>query len=231
MAATSAVPAAPPLKLYMYDICPWAVIARAIFGLKKVDHQLIFLGYHDVATPVGLVGVKRSPILQLPSGEAFPESADIVKYVDAHYGDGVLLKEASGREDLAAWSKRAVPDFTKLVWPRAGQSPLPEFAQKQARDTFRESKEQVAGSAFSELLANTPQLLKKAEQHLVDLDAMLFSDRVFDEAGMSHDDLFVFGMVRGLTLVKGLTWPTKLRAYVEYFSEAADIPLLNAMAI
>jgi glutaredoxin 2 len=49
-----------------------------IFGLKGVEHELVFVANHDEHTPIGLVGSKQTPILQLADGKAFPESLDIL---------------------------------------------------------------------------------------------------------------------------------------------------------
>jgi glutaredoxin 2 len=60
--------ATPLPKLYIYDHCPYCTRARMIFGLKNVEHELVFVANHDEHTPIGLVGVKMVPILQLADG-------------------------------------------------------------------------------------------------------------------------------------------------------------------
>jgi glutaredoxin 2 len=51
------------------------------------------------------------------------------------------------------------------------------------------------------------------------------------EGGLSLDDIDFWSRVRSLTLVKGLVWPPKLRAYMENLAERGDLPLYFPMAL
>jgi glutaredoxin 2 len=223
-AAHTAVSAVRLPRLYVYDSCPIGVRARAVLGLKKADHVLKFVDMHG-----SLVGDKKPPILKTPSGETLRESGAIIEWVDEHYGDRTILQPASGRQDIADWTMASISTFLRLIYPRVSRSPIPDFATKRSRDYFRQSKEPHFGK-FSELLAKTTQLLAEANASLAQLEAMLFSDRFVNANGLSYDDIEVFSTLRGLTIVKGLAWPTKVRAFVDYYSKAGDIPLFDAMA-
>ncbi|TYZ66838.1 hypothetical protein PybrP1_005178 [[Pythium] brassicae (nom. inval.)] len=216
-------------KLFIYDHCPFCVRARMIFGLKQVPHELVFLANHDEATPIGLVGAKQAPILLPPGGAAaFPESMEIVRFVDAHYGGAVLLHESAGREDIKQWIKDSAECFRLLYHPRFHAAPFAEFAQRASREYYRAKKEKSIGS-FLDALARTPELVAEANAHLERLAQLFHSNRSVN-AALSYDDIDVFGRLRGLTLVKDLKWPPKLREYVDFMAEAADVPLLDAMA-
>lgn len=217
-------------KLYIYDHCPFCVRARMIFGLKKVKHELVFLANHDEATPIGLVGAKQVPILQPPGEKAFPESLDIVRYVDEHYGGPVLLKEASGREDLKKWIKESADVLRFVYHPRFHAGVFAEFAQFESREYYRIKKEKTLGTTFEDALARSPEYVAKTEKFLEELAQLFHSNRSVNADGLSYDDIDLFGRLRGLTLVKGLKWPKKLREYVDHYSAAADIPLLDSMA-
>ncbi|KAJ0393234.1 hypothetical protein P43SY_004488 [Pythium insidiosum] len=215
-------------KLYIYDHCPFCVRARMIFGLKNVPHQLVFLANHDEATPIGLVGAKQVPILELPSGKAFPESMDIVKYVDTNYGGSVLLQESANREDLKQWIKDSSDVLRYLYHPRFHAAVFAEFALHESREYYRIKKEKTIGP-FEDALAKTPEYVAQANELLEQLAALMHSNRSVNEA-LSYDDIDIFGRLRGLTLVKDLKWPPKLREYVDYYAKVADIPLLDSMA-
>jgi glutaredoxin 2 len=215
-------------KLYIYDHCPFCVRARMILGFKKVPHELVFLANHDEATPIGLVGSKQAPILQPPSGKAFPESMDIVRYVDTNYGGSVLLKESADRDDIKQWIKDTAECFRLLYHPRFHAAVFPEFAQLESREYYRIKKEKTIGP-FKDALAKSPELVDEANKFLEQLADLFHSNRSVNES-LSYDDIDLFGRLRGLTLVKGLKWPKKLREYIDYMSEAADIPLLDSMA-
>lgn len=228
MSAAPAVPTTALPKLYIYDHCPFCVRARMIFGFKKIPHELVFLANHDEATPIGLVGSKQAPILQPVGGKAFPESMDIVRYVDTNYGGSVLLQESANREDIKQWIKDTAECFRLLYHPRFHAAVFAEFAQKESREYYRIKKEKTIGS-FSDAFAKTPELVEQANKFLEQLADMFHSNRSVN-AVLSYDDIDLFGRLRGLTLVKDLKWPAKLREYIDYMSEAADIPLLDSMA-
>jgi glutaredoxin 2 len=227
-AAHSVSTSTPLPKLYIYDHSPFCVRARMIFGLKKVAHELVFLANHDEATPIGLVGSKQAPILQPVDGKPFPESMDIVRFVDEHYGDRVLLKESANRAEIKKWNKDSADVFRLLYHPRFHAAPFAEFAQLESREYYRTKKEKTIGP-FKDALARTPELVVQANALLAELAVLFHSNRSVN-AELSYDDIDLFGRLRGLTLVKDLKWPPKLRQYVDYMSEASDIPLLDAMA-
>ncbi|TMW59643.1 hypothetical protein Poli38472_004712 [Pythium oligandrum] len=185
------------LKLYIYDHCPFCVRARMIFGLKKIPHELIFLANHDEATPIALVGAKQAPILQLASGKAFPESMDIVRYVDTNHGGSVLLKEASGREDLKQWIAESAGAFRLVYHPRFHRAHFAEFATLEAREYYRIKKEKYLGMTFDEALAKTPEIVAKANEHLAKLAEIVHSNRSVNASGVSYDDIDIFGRLRG----------------------------------
>ena len=91
------------MKLYVYDHCPFCVRARMIFGLKKVPVDLVTILNDDVETPTKLIGQKIVPILVKENGEAMPESLDIVRYINAHYGEKVLSETV--RPQIEDWLK------------------------------------------------------------------------------------------------------------------------------
>jgi glutaredoxin 2 len=49
--------------------------------------------------------------------------------------------------------------------------------------------------------------------------------------GLSYDDIDLFGKLRGLTVIKGLVLPPKLKAYVHSMSDKTEIPLYYQMAL
>ncbi|OWY98325.1 GrxB family glutaredoxin, partial [Phytophthora megakarya] len=112
-------------KLYIYDFCPFSCRARVALGFKKIKYDVMFMAFDDVATPTGLVGTKAAPIFAPVGEKPFTESWDVVKYVDNHYGVGPIIKEASGRADLAKWIESAMPSLNVLYNPRLYAAPLP----------------------------------------------------------------------------------------------------------
>jgi glutaredoxin 2 len=48
---------------------------------------------------------------------------------------------------------------------------------------------------------------------------------------LSVDDIDLFGRLRGITLIKGLTIPAKVRAYINYFSRLSKVPTYDDIAL
>ena len=122
------------MKLYVYDHCPFCVRARMIFGFKKVPVDLVTILNDDVETPTKLIGQKIVPILVKENGEAMPESLDIVRYIDAHYGEKVLSEKV--RPQIEDWLKQVGSYHNHLVLPRFTRLGLPEYATQSAVNYF-----------------------------------------------------------------------------------------------
>jgi len=73
-------------------------------------------------------------------------------------------------------------------------------------------------------------LLDETNKSLQELDKMIYSKEYCTEGGLSLDDIDLWSRLRSLTLVKGIVWPSKLRAYMDHFSVVGDIPLYDSMA-
>ena len=217
------------LKLYIYDHCPFCARVRLILGLKKIDHELIFLANHDEHTPISLIGAKQVPILVLPSGQTMGESMDIVKYLDEHYGDDPMLAPASGRQDLQQWISDATQPFLQLTHARFHRTPLAEFARIASRDYYRHKKEHHLGASFEELLARTPELVAQANALLERLDGLLQTSTTVN-ATVSYDDLDIATRLRGITIVQGLRWPPKVRAYLDHYAREGDVQCFDRCA-
>ncbi|KAJ8550472.1 hypothetical protein ON010_g10594 [Phytophthora cinnamomi] len=99
----------------------------------------------------------------------------------------------------------------------------------ESREYYRVKKEKTIGP-FDEALAKTPELVEQASKFLEQLAPMFHSSHSVNEQ-LSYDDIDLFGRLRGLTLVRDLEWPPKLREYIDYMSEKSDIPLLDNMAV
>ncbi|CAK4626526.1 hypothetical protein LEN26_007179 [Aphanomyces euteiches] len=216
-------------RVYIYDHCPFCVRVRMIFGLKGVDVELVPLANHDEATPIGLVGSKVVPILETPEGVVMPESMDIVRYVDSHYGGKSILAEADpSREDLKKWIQDSAECMRHLYHPRFHAGFLPEFAQEASRVYYKTKKEKSIGS-FEDAIAKSPEYVAQLNAYLVQLESILKKPHSVNDT-LSYDDIDLFGRLRGLTIVKNVVWPPAVREYIDHFSRVCDIPLLDSIA-
>jgi len=230
-------------ELYVYDHCPFCVRVRLACGLADVKHKLVFMGNDDVETPTALVGKKIAPIWKDEDG-AMAESLDIVAKVDT----AKMFAPATDRTDLKAWQKSVQTTMRKLVRPRYVKTPLPEFMQRAGRDAFvnnhqmppYEKKEwkgnpdmalETKYAKYEEALSDSAPLLADLNAKLLELEPMISSAESCSPDGLSYDDIDLWARLRSLTLIKGLVFPPKVRAYLDHFEEAGDVPLYDTMAI
>ncbi|EGV35433.1 glutaredoxin 2 [Neisseria weaveri] len=215
------------MKLYIYDHCPFCVRARMIFGLRGMPVEKVVLQNDDEATPIGMIGAKQVPILQKDDGSYMGESLDIVRYVDGLSGKGPLPEAV--RPEIQAWLDRVNAYVNKLVQPRMVLLDLPEFETQSAIDYFVGKKEKTINS-FSENIAKTDEYLGRLNADLADLEQYVAGPQALN-GSLSMEDILVFPLLRNLTVVKGLSYPAKVQAYVEAVSAASDVPLYFDKAV
>lgn len=95
---------------------------------------------------------------------------------------------------------------------------------------------------YAEAMASDASpLIEDLNARLVELEDMLYSEYycssststgTTSECGLlSLDDVDLWSRLRSITIVKGVTWPAKLRHYMDYWSAVADVPLYDEMAL
>ncbi|MGG5837539.1 glutaredoxin 2 [Huaxiibacter chinensis] len=215
------------MKLYIYDHCPFCLKARMIFGLKNLPVELVTLLNDDEATPTRMIGKKMAPILQKDDSRYLPESMDIVHYVDKLDGNPLL----TGKQNPAIeeWLRKVNSYVNRLLIPRFAKSAFDEFATPQARAWFVEKKEAAIGS-FDEHLAHSAGLVKKISDDLRALDKLIVQSNAVN-GELSEDDIHLFPLLRNLTLVAGITWPSRVADYRDNMAKQTQINLLSSQAI
>ncbi|MBS0967304.1 glutaredoxin, GrxB family [Chimaeribacter arupi] len=214
------------MKLYVYEHCPFCVKARMIFGLKNVPVEISVLANDDEKTPVSMVGQKMVPILQTETGGFMPESMDIVHYIDKKYGAPLIT--GSTNPAIAAWLRHVNEYTSRLLLPRFARANFEEFATPEARRYFVNKKEATLGS-FDEHLQHSPGLIKKIGQDLHDLDKLIVEPNAVN-GELSEDDFSLFPLLRSLTIVNGVTFPTRVAAYRDNMAKQTQVNLLSSIA-
>lgn len=215
------------MKLFIYDHCPFCVKARMIFGLKNIPVELNILMNDDVDTPTRMIGQKMAPILQKDDSRYMAESMDIVHYVDKV--DGKPLLTGDRNPAIAAWLRKVNEYTNRLLLPRMAKAPFDEFSTPEARAYFTEKKQASIGS-FEEHLSHSQGLVKKISDDLRDLDKMIKEPNAVN-GELSDDDFDLFPLLRNLTLVQGITWPTRVADYRDNMAKQTQVNLLTSMAI
>lgn len=216
-----------PMKLYIYDHCPFCVRSRMIFGLKDVACEIITLPNDDEETPVSLIGKKMLPILVTESHDAIGESLDIVKYIDETYGTPVLT--VSDDSAIEAWMEDATNVIFPLAIPRWASSDFEEFRQDAARQYFLQKKEAVFGP-FTRLLDQTETMVTEINAKLEILDSLLVrQERVTGHFSLT--DIRLFPLLRSLSIVKGIYWPPRVYESMKEMAERSRVNLNDNIAI
>lgn len=215
------------MKLYIYDHCPFCVKARMIFGLKNIPVEINVLLNDDEETPVRMVGQKMVPILQKADSRYMAESMDIVKYVDNLDGRPLLTGARSPR--IEEWLRKVNGYVNHLLLPRIAKAPFDEFATPQARAYFTRKKEAAIGS-FAEHLAHSAGLIKNISSDLRSLDKLIEKPNAVN-GELSEDDIHLFPLLRNLTLVAGVEYPSRVADYRDNMAKQTQINLLTSRAI
>ena len=194
------------MKLYIYDHCPFCLKARMIFGLKNIPVELIALLNDDEVTPTRMIGQKMAPILQKDDSRYMPESMDIVHYVDKL--DGKPLLTGARNPAIETWLRKVNGYANRLLIPRFAKSAFDEFATPEARAYF---------------VKNISDDLRALDKSIVQPNAV--------NGELSEDDIHLFPLLRNLTLVAGVNWPSRVAAYRDNMAKQTQINLLSSMAI
>jgi len=185
------------------------------------------------------------------------ESLDIIAKVDSdeRFGATGAILPATGREEIKAWQKHVQNLLRVLQRPRyVATGLLPEFQQLDSRHAFiknhqlppydkkewkGDGTEEYPGMSmdeklqmYAEAMAKDPApLLEELNCKLVELDDILYCEHHCSEGGLSMDDIDLWARLRSITIVKGVQWPAKLRAYMDNLSALGDVPLYDEMAL
>ena len=198
------------MKLLMFEHCSLCFRVRMTASLKGAHLQEVAVLDDDTETMVTLVGKRVIPILVKDDGKPMLESMDMVRYIDAQ-GEPVLT--GPERKEIAAWTNAFVPKAAPLTWPRYPLLGLPEFATVAAHDHYVMRKRKAIGD-LTELRANTQQYLKDLAPDLEALDRLIESPIAVNGA-LSLDDVRVLPLLRSAAVVKGLSFPRRVRDYFE----------------
>jgi glutaredoxin 2 len=198
------------VRLYLFEHCSLCFRVRMTAALKGLHVEETIVLEDDSETMIGLVGRRVVPILVKDDGQPMLESMDMVAYVDS-LGEPILT--GPQRSEIASWVVKVTSKLPALTWPRYPLLGLPEFGTVAALDHYHVRKRKALGD-FVELRANTRQLVKMLMPDLEELDRLIESPLAIN-GRLSVDDIRVLPLLRSAAVVKGLSFPTKVRDYFD----------------
>ncbi|VEB60851.1 glutaredoxin [Salmonella enterica subsp. enterica] len=199
-----------------------------IFGLKNIPVELNVLQNDDEATPTRMIGQKMVPILQKDDSRYLPESMDIVHYVDNLDGKPLLTGKRNPAIEEWVCAKLTVTLISYCC--RDLQNPLSMNFLPLRRASILIRKKEASSGSFDNHLAHSAGLIKKIGDDLRLLDKLIVQPNAVN-GELSEDDIHLFPLLRNLTLVAGIHWPTKVADYRDNMAKQTQINLLSSMAI
>jgi glutaredoxin 2 len=198
------------MRLYLWEHCWICFRVRMAAALKRLHLQETVLLEDDSETMINLVGKRVVPILVKDDGQPMLESVDMVAYID---GLGTPILVGPQRSELAAWATANADKSAPLTWPRYPLLGLPEFGTIAAHDHYVIRKQKRLGD-FVELRAMTREYIDALIPNLETLDRLIESPTAVN-GKLSLDDIRVLPLLRSAAIVKGLSFPKKVRDYFE----------------
>ena len=198
------------MRLYLWEHCWICFRVRMVAALKRLHLQETVLLEDDSATMINLVGKRVVPILVKDDGQPMLESMDMVAYID---GLGTPILVGPQRSELAAWATATADKSAPLTWPRYPLLGLAEFGTIAAHDHYVIRKRKRLGD-FVELRAMTREYIDALIPNLETLDRLIESPTAVN-GKLSLDDIRVLPLLRSAAIVKGLSFPKKVRDYFE----------------
>ena len=198
------------MRLYLWEHCWICFRVRMAAALKRLHLQETVLLEDDSETMINLVGKRVVPILVKDDGQPMLESMDMVAYID---GLGTPILVGPQRSELTAWATATADKSAPLTWPRYPLLGLPEFGTIAAHDHYVIRKRKRLGD-FVELRAMTREYIDALIPNLETLDRLIESPTAVN-GKLSLDDIRVLPLLRSAGVVKGLSFPKKVRDYFE----------------
>ena len=200
-----------------------------IFGIKNQPVELITLLNDDEKTPKSLIGQKMVPILEKAQKSFMPESMDIVQFIDQSQPPAIVSAEED--KGLMKTLSLSMESYYSLAMPRWVKSNMEEFKTPSSRAYFQRKKEAMIGS-FDQALKNTSKFKQEIDKILLQLeDQMPAKKSWYRGEQLSFSDFHLFAFLRGLSIVKGLSFPPLLSAYAQRVSQITKVPLNHSMAL
>ncbi len=216
-------------RLYIYDHCPFCIRVLLVAHYKRVsDLEQVVLANDDEESCRRLIGKKMVPIFE-HQGVAIGESMDIARLLDDLGEPDRKIRPLQLSEAIQPLLQPAQAHSQALSFPRVSRIGMATFATESAREYFRGKKEALLGCSFEQALAETEQHRAVIEQVLAELPPLTLPSEQGNT--LSWNDVMNFPPLQYLTLVKGLTFPPRLKQWLHEVAEIGGVELYFDRAI
>lgn len=216
------------MKLFIFDHCPYCVRAMMMTGWKGLNVDWVYLQNHDVDARIAMVGANMVPILEKDDGSFMGESLDIVAYLDKQK-DTNKLQAAQWSEQIQHFQQESSYYASRLLFPRNLMVKLPEFERPEAAAWYTKNKSAMIGMSFEDAYAKSATYINGLSHCWSLLDGISLPSARNNQ--LSYDDILLFPGLRNLTLVKGLVFPERIRAYIDEVAALTKMRLYDDIAV
>lgn len=216
------------MKLFIFDHCPFCVRAMMMTGWKGLNVDWVYLQNHEVDARIAMVGANMVPILEKDDGSFMGESLDIVAYLDKQ-DSSKTLQPAQFSEQIQSFLQESSYCASRLLFPRNLKVKLPEFERPEAVAWYTKNKSAMIGMSFEDAYAKSATYISGLVHCWPLLDGIsLPSER---DNQLSYDDILLFPVLRNLTIVQGLSFPERIRRYIDEVAQLTKISLYDDIAV
>ena len=204
------------MKLYVYEHCPYCIITRMAFAVKKIPYTMEYLYYDDVKAHVDKIGVKQVPILQKDDGSHMGESIDIVKYLDS-LAKPTIFHTYTRREDIAQlFSDQNLLPIRSLSFLAAIDRNFPEISTPSSKQYYIDKHmSRLPYNTIEDMKIQVASFKKAVTQFMQKLVPLLYTEHHMSKQGFGIDDLLCFSRLYALVNIGDVQIPAKLERYMD----------------
>ena len=173
---------------------------------------------------------KTLPFIIKSDNSILGESLDIINYLD-NIDNNSILSDKNLTEEINSALRELRPNANKLYKPRMMQTDIADFSTQGAKDYYENKFSKKNNESFDESINQTSNLLPIVQDNLDKIDKLLPNTTNFYGDIFSMADIHLFPTLRNLTVVKDLIFKDRLKQYLKYQADMANLELFFDQAI
>ncbi|MFT4693892.1 MAG: glutaredoxin 2 [Francisella sp.] len=214
-----------PMKLFVYNHCPYCVKSRLVADLSSLDYELVFLANDDEKSHIDRIGSKQVPFLEKADGTFLKESINVCEYIAKLKNFDIA--ESQINDEIKNILAELPDDYRRIIYPRMPHHPANEcdFPTQSAKDYFINKKSKYIGD-MDALLKNPPyDSIVAINKALAEIDNHIKQPFINGDQ-FSWDDINIFPTFFILTVAKGMIeFPENVAKYMQSIESKTNIEL------
>jgi glutaredoxin 2 len=214
-----------PMKLFVYNHCPYCVKSRLVADLSSLDYELVFLANDDEKSHIDRIGSKQVPFLEKADGIFLKESIGVCEYIAKLKNFDIAKSQIN--DEIKNILAELPDDYRRIIYPRIPHHPKNEcdFPTQSAKNYFLNKKSKYIGD-MGLLLSHPPMdAIYGINRALKNLDKYVQAP-FFNSDEFSWDDIEIFPIFFILTMARDLlNIPINIEKYMRNIESKTNIEL------